>query len=92
MVDVSKRLSNHTFADANSKKSKDYYDYDSMTICWNPQDSYEVCQSITSLHSQKKKKKITVSMSIFDKSCQIFYLKDIMKRELFVFRKIATIV
>ncbi|KAJ9441537.1 Casein kinase II subunit alpha [Diplonema papillatum] len=47
MTDRSKvRVSCHPYANVNRERPKEYYDYESLTICWRPQEAYEVVRKI----------------------------------------------
>eukprot|EP01061_Rhynchopus_euleeides_P024033 TRINITY_DN38854_c0_g1_i1.p1 TRINITY_DN38854_c0_g1~~TRINITY_DN38854_c0_g1_i1.p1 ORF type:complete len:340 (+),score=133.16 TRINITY_DN38854_c0_g1_i1:38-1057(+) len=76
---AAKRLSTHPYADVNSKKPKEYYDYDSMTICWNPQDAYEVVRKI----GRGKYSEVFEGVNVNnDERCVIKVLKPVKKMKI----------
>eukprot|EP01064_Diplonema_japonicum_P009890 TRINITY_DN17307_c0_g3_i2.p1 TRINITY_DN17307_c0_g3~~TRINITY_DN17307_c0_g3_i2.p1 ORF type:complete len:335 (+),score=41.92 TRINITY_DN17307_c0_g3_i2:69-1073(+) len=79
MADRSKRASKHPYANVNSSKPKDYYDYENFPICWNPQDSYEVVKKI----GRGKYSEVFEGVNVNnDEKCVIKVLKPVKKMKI----------
>eukprot|EP01062_Namystynia_karyoxenos_P025516 TRINITY_DN2004_c0_g1_i1.p1 TRINITY_DN2004_c0_g1~~TRINITY_DN2004_c0_g1_i1.p1 ORF type:complete len:367 (+),score=145.31 TRINITY_DN2004_c0_g1_i1:80-1102(+) len=74
-----KRLSTHPYADANAEKPKEYWDYESLQICWNTQDNYEVVRKI----GRGKYSEVFEGVNVVnDERCVVKVLKPVKKMKI----------
>eukprot|EP00756_Hemistasia_phaeocysticola_P036473 Hpha_TRINITY_DN16645_c2_g1::TRINITY_DN16645_c2_g1_i1::g.179733::m.179733/K03097/CSNK2A; casein kinase II subunit alpha len=76
---MAKRMSPHEYADANGTKPKEYWDYESLQICWNTQDNYEVVRKI----GRGKYSEVFEGLNcVNDSRCVVKVLKPVKKMKI----------
>lgn len=67
------------YADANSLKPSDYWDYDNLSINWGPQDNYEIVKKI----GRGKYSEVFAGVNVAEnKKCVIKILKPVKKKKI----------
>eukprot|EP01065_Artemidia_motanka_P034989 TRINITY_DN42959_c0_g1_i1.p1 TRINITY_DN42959_c0_g1~~TRINITY_DN42959_c0_g1_i1.p1 ORF type:complete len:334 (+),score=81.17 TRINITY_DN42959_c0_g1_i1:196-1197(+) len=76
---MAKKLSKHPFAETNGSRPKEYWDYESLQICWNSQENYEVVRKI----GRGKYSEVFEGVNVVNESrCVIKVLKPVKKMKI----------